>query len=241
MSHELRTPLNAIIGFTGTLLMQLPGPLNTAQEKQLGIIQRSAKHLLALINDILDLARIESGKIDISPGLVSCQAVIQEVAAELRTLAEQKGLRLLVSIPAEPVVALADQRALSQILLNLVNNAIKFTDMGEVRVRVRREARGSRPVRGEGEGEQVVPDASYVLFEISDTGIGIKPEDHARLFQLFGRVDSEAVRKREGTGLGLRISQELAEQMGGQITLESTPGAGSTFTLRLLGVEASGR
>jgi PAS domain S-box-containing protein len=220
MSHELRTPLNAIIGFTGTLLMELPGPLNADQQRQLGTIQRSARHLLALINDILDLAKIESGRAELHPELLACQIVLDEVAANLRHLAEQKALDLSVSCPPETVVALADRRALSQILINLVNNAIKFTDVGEVRL----------SVRGVDGGQ---PAGRSVIFEVSDTGIGIRPEDQTRLFQEFGRVDSETVRGREGTGLGLRLSQRLAELMGGRIAVRSEYGSGSTFTLAL--------
>src|SRR5262245_48224580 len=120
MSHELRTPLNAIIGFTGTLLMKLPGPLTADQEKQLTTVQSSARHLLSLINDILDLAKIEAGKVEISLGPVVCQEVIAEVVASLRPLAEQKGLRFEVELPAHELIALADRRAFSQILINLV-------------------------------------------------------------------------------------------------------------------------
>ena len=127
MSHELRTPLNAVIGFTGTLLMKLPGPLTEEQEKQLQNISTSAKHLLSLINDLLDLAKIESGKVQLNLEPVSCRAVIEEVAATLQSMAESKGLRLLVDIPDQDPMVNTDRRALSQILLNLVHNAIKFT------------------------------------------------------------------------------------------------------------------
>jgi protein-histidine pros-kinase len=162
---------------------------------------------------------------------VVCQAVIHDVAAELRVLADQKGLQLVVSAPTEPVVAMADQRALSQILLNLVNNAIKFTDTGEVKVLVAKHEGG---IVKHNHGRLIAAPYARILIEVSDTGIGIKAEDQQRLFQLFGRVESESVRKREGTGLGLRISQQLAERMGGQITVRSTPGKGSTFTLTLM-------
>jgi protein-histidine pros-kinase len=214
MSHELRTPLNAIIGFTGTLLMQLPGPINADQQRQLGTVQRSARHLLALINDILDLARVESGKTEIVLEPVICQRVIDEVATGLRPMAEQKQIRLSVSYPQEPIAATADRRALSQILINLANNAIKFTDAGQVTLAVRREA-----------GE--------VEFSVADTGMGIRAEDLAKLFTEFGRVDSEQVRDREGTGLGLRLSQRLAVLMSGRIMVRSEYGAGSIFSLIL--------
>jgi signal transduction histidine kinase len=226
MSHELRTPLNAIMGFTGTLLMKLPGPLTATQERQLTIVQTSARHLLSLINDILDLAKIESGKVELRLEPVACQAVIDEVAASLRPLAEEKGLRFSVAVPDTPLIVQSDRRALGQIMINLVNNAIKFTDQGEVIVSVRLES---------GDTTNLTPHTSSLIFSVRDTGIGIKPEDQARLFQEFGRVDSAAVRAREGTGLGLRLSLRLAELLGGRITVESQEGRGSTFALLLPG------
>jgi protein-histidine pros-kinase len=234
MSHELRTPLNAILGFTGTLLMQLPGPLNDDQERQLMTVQRSGKHLLNLINDLLDLARIESGKVDLRLTPVVCQEVLAEVAASLRPLAEEKDLALSVIAPAEPIVVQSDHRALSQILINLVNNAIKFTDAGEVVVSLgRRTTDLPRLPNDSRDSSLVVGPSSVVTFAVRDTGIGIKPEDQVRLFQEFGRVDSAAVRAREGTGLGLRLSRRLAELLGGTIELTSELGSGSTFTLTI--------
>ena len=236
MSHELRTPLNAIIGFTGTLLMKLPGPLTPDQERQLTTVQRSAQHLLALINDILDLAKIESGKIEIALAPVECQAVIDDVAASLRPLAEQKGLHFTVVAPAEPLIVQADRRALSQILMNLVGNAIKFTDHGGVRIELAYDVvtaddrpMAAAPLHAEADHQQ------SVVIRVIDTGIGIKPEDQARLFQAFVRADVAAVRAREGTGLGLRLSQHLIHLLGAQIAVESTEGVGSTFTVRFSG------
>src|SRR5262249_20461076 len=136
MSHELRTPLNAIIGYTGTLLMKLPGPINADQNKQLNTIQASAKHLLSLINDLLDLAKIESGKVELKLEPVECRAVVDEVAATLRLLAESKGLSFEWNAPADPVEVLTDRRALSQVIINLTNNAIKFTEKGSVRLEI---------------------------------------------------------------------------------------------------------
>jgi protein-histidine pros-kinase len=218
MSHELRTPLNAIIGFTGTLLMRLPGPLNTDQEKQLRTIQTSAKHLLSLINDLLDLAKIESGKIALHLEPVACQEVIAEIAASLRPLAEQKGVQLLVTGALEPLVVRGDRRALSQIVLNLVGNAIKFTEQGQVRIDLAR----MQP-----------PEQARVAIRVADTGIGIPVEDQARVFMAFEQANDESARRRQGTGLGLHLSQKLAHLLGGRIDFQSEYGKGSTFTLLL--------
>jgi protein-histidine pros-kinase len=142
MSHELRTPLNAIIGFTGTLLMRLPGPLTADQEKQLNTVRTSARYLLSLINDLLDLAKIESGNVEVNFDSVVLQNVVEEVASALRPQAEAKGLRFEVNAPAQDMIVLTDRRALSQILLNLMNNAIKFTEQGAVSLDVTQRRAG---------------------------------------------------------------------------------------------------
>jgi PAS domain S-box-containing protein len=217
MSHELRTPLNAIIGFTGTLLMKLPGPLNVEQDKQLRTVQTSAKHLLSLINDLLDVAKIESGKMELNIQPMACQRVIDEVLAALRPAASGKGLELGGKLPVLDLVVLADRRAFSQILFNLTNNAIKFTEKGSVVVELHE------------------PDGATdsIAVSVSDTGPGIAEADQKRLFQSFAQVDSGSKRRVEGTGLGLYVSRKLAELQGGTIELESTPGVGSRFTLRM--------
>jgi protein-histidine pros-kinase len=174
MSHELRTPLNAIIGFTGTLLMKLPGPLTSDQEKQLRTIQTSGRHLLSLINDLLDLAKIESGKVQVKLEPVACEGVLEEVATALRPSAEMKGLTFDRSMSDRNIVVLADRRALSQILLNLTNNAIKFTERGSVRLAVRQQQENG---------------SITTEFSVTDTGVGIRAEDQAKLFQAFSRVD----------------------------------------------------
>lgn len=130
MSHELRTPLNAVIGFTGTLLMKLPGPLTPEQDKQLRTVQTSARHLLSLINDLLDLAKIEAGKFELGREAVDCRSVLDEVSTSLRPVAEKKGLTFSVTQPAEPLSLHTNRRALTQILINLTDNAIKFTARG---------------------------------------------------------------------------------------------------------------
>jgi PAS domain S-box-containing protein len=220
MSHELRTPLNAVIGFTGTLLMKLPGPLNADQEKQLRTIQSSAKHLLSLINDLLDLAKIESGKVELQTQPVSCQSVLQEVVTSLRSLAEGKGLAFEVNALVDDCVIQTDRRALTQILINLANNAIKFTEKGRVTVEL---------TQAEIDGHL------WTTFRIADTGVGIRPEDQAKLFKAFERLNPAGGRRQEGTGLGLHLSEKLAGLLGGRIEVQSQPGEGSTFTLRLNG------
>jgi PAS domain S-box-containing protein len=232
MSHELRTPLNAVIGFTGTLLMRLPGPLTDAQERQLRIIQSSAQHLLALINDLLDLAKIESGKIDLQLVPVVCADVIDEVCGNLRPLAEHKGLDLEVRIPARDLVIRTDRRALSQILLNLLNNAIKFTDHGVVRVSLRRTTNDQGRIATEASAAPLVGGrSSLVEFVVSDTGIGIRPDHQHHLFEAYVQSADIGGQSREGTGLGLYLSQKLAGLLGGVIEFTSEFGHGSTFTL----------
>ncbi len=214
MSHELRTPLNAIIGFTGLLLMKLPGPLTPDQEKQLGLVQASGRHLLSLINDLLDLTRIESGRVELHLEAVDGGALLDEVRRTLAPAAASKGLALRAETGEALPAVRADRRALQQILINLANNAIKFTATGGVTLRA-----------------QAVPDG--VALVVEDTGVGISTEDQARLFQAFTQVGDRRQRKAEGTGLGLHLSGKLAELMGTHIHLDSEPGRGSRFGLTL--------
>lgn len=217
MSHELRTPLNAIIGFTGTLLMKLPGPLNAEQDKQLKTVQLSAKHLLSLINDLLDVAKIESGKIELKSESVDCQSIINEVVTSLLPLAKDKGLNFEMILPKEEIIVNADPRALKQILINLSNNAIKFTEKGQIKIELKtREEAGKK----------------FVEINIIDMGIGIKPEDQAKLFQAFQQIDVPGKRA-EGTGLGLYLSHKLAVLMHCKIEFESKWGKGSRFSIVL--------
>jgi protein-histidine pros-kinase len=218
MSHELRTPLNAIIGFTGTLLMRLPGPLTTDQEKQLRTVQSSAKHLLSLINDLLDLVKIEAGKVELHLEDTICQHVVEEVVTALRPQAESKGLRLELAMPEAEFLIRTDRRALSQIILNLTQNAIKFTERGSVSLEL----------------TQYLDDGhKRTRLTVQDTGIGIRVEDQVKLFQAFGQVDAANKQRLEGTGLGLHLSQKLASLLGGKILFSSEYGQGSTFTLLL--------
>lgn len=222
MSHELRTPLNAIIGFTGTLLMKLPGPLTAEQEKQLDTVQRSARHLLALINDLLDLAKISAGKINVELQTLDCRDTVLEVLNTLQPAADSKALQLSSELPEQPLLVQADRRALQQIILNLMNNAIKFTEAGQVRITT---------VSGCDE-----TGAAWVDIRVQDSGIGISSEDQANLFSAFTRLNLTNNADKEGTGLGLHLSQQLAELLGGEIHCQSQPGVGSIFTLRLKGV-----
>ncbi|RZJ25567.1 MAG: PAS domain S-box protein [Haliea sp.] len=219
MSHELRTPLNAIIGFTSTLLMRLPGPLNADQERQLGTVQSSARHLHSLINDLLDLAKIEAGKVELNLEPVACGAVLEEVEALLRPAALQKGLELCLQLPPPGTTVHADRRALTQILLNLANNAIKFTERGTVRLQC-----------GVTDGDGTTP---ATVFAVHDTGMGITAADQLRLFESFQQLGAPGARRQDGAGLGLHLSQRLAGLMGGRIVCESELGKGSRFAFGL--------
>jgi PAS domain S-box-containing protein len=214
MSHELRTPLNAILGFAGILLMKLPGPLNAEQERQLGVIKHSGEHLLSLINDLLDLAKIQSGAYTLSPEMLELGAVLREIHAALQPMADRKGLLLTLQLPPEPLTRPLDRRALNQVLLNLANNAVKFTNAGSVLLQLDEQADGS------------------VVISVVDTGVGISEEDQARLFGSFTQV-GDPRRRPEGTGLGLHLSARLAQLMNGRIDVQSVPGVGSRFTLTL--------
>ena len=218
MSHELRTPLNAIIGFTGTLLMKLPGPLNAEQEKQLRIVQTGAKHLLSLINDLLDVAKLSANKVTLNLEPVDCKTLVEEVSATLEMEARRKGLAFAVHTPPVDVLLLTDRRALSQILINLVGNAIKFTQQGRVDVVLQ---------------DLQLPTGRAVQLRVQDTGPGIPLQEQPRLFEAFSRVERADRRHHEGTGLGLHLSRKLAEALGGTLGFDSTEGLGSTFTLQL--------
>lgn len=214
MSHELRTPLNSIIGFTGLVLQGLAGPLNPEQSKQLGMVQGSARHLLALINDILDLSKIEAGQLKVEAHPFDASESIIKVVNLVNPIAEKKGLDLTVNVSPQVGELNSDRRRFEQILINLINNGVKFTDKGCVHVEAWIE------------NEELVT-------QIEDTGIGIKPEDMGKLFNTFQQIDAGLTRNHEGTGLGLSICKRLVEKMGGRIWVESQWEKGSIFTFTI--------
>jgi len=225
MSHELRTPLNSILGFTGIVLKGMAGPLNPEQQKQLGMVQNSARHLLDLINDVLDLSRIEAGQLEIRCLPFDLRSSIARVSGSISPQVAKKGLSLRVVEPDSATPMLSDQRRVEQVLLNLLNNAIKFTDRGEVTLTVEL-LDDFRPI-GATQASAPVRAASL---RVSDTGIGMRQEDLSSLFQPFKQIDSGLQRQHEGTGLGLAICRRLTDLLGGTILAESALGQGSSFT-----------
>ena len=214
MSHELRTPMNAVLGFTEMLADGLYGQLPDKALKALERVQNNGRHLLGLINDVLDLSKIEAGQLTLALEDFSVGQVVQSVLSSTESLAKNKGLNLTSSVAEGLPIGHGDERRLTQVLLNLVGNSIKFTDQGSVRIRARK-------VDG--------------FFEISvhDTGPGIAPDDQRRIFEEFQQVDSSSTRKKGGTGLGLAISKRIVEMHGGTLNVESVVGEGSTFRIMI--------
>jgi PAS domain S-box-containing protein len=227
MSHELRTPLNSIIGFTGMVQQGLAGPLTEEQSKQLGMAQVSARHLLSLINDVLDISKIEAGQLEVRREAFDLTQSVEQVAATVAPRAEEKALALRLDIPDGPLRMVSDQRRVEQILLNLLTNAIKFTDRGTVSLAV------ERTFEPTGLGGDRDDTATAVRIRVSDTGVGIREEDIPFLFRPFGQLDTGLQRQHEGTGLGLAICRQLSTLLGGEIRAESVRGEGSTFTVVL--------
>jgi CheY-like chemotaxis protein len=217
MSHEIRTPMTAILGYAEVLADSVTKP---DDREAVTVIRRNGEHLLSVINDILDLSKIEAGRLRLERVECAPAAVVEDVMSLMRVRADAKKLPLVAKIdPTCPDRVRTDPTRLRQILLNLVGNAIKFTDAGGVSI----QARGERH-----DGSRVA-----LRFEVSDTGIGMSPPEIARLFQPFSQADSSTTRRYGGTGLGLSISKRLAEMLGGTIAVESRPGAGSTFRVEI--------
>jgi signal transduction histidine kinase/CheY-like chemotaxis protein len=231
MSHELRTPLNAILGFAN--LMDMDFRASPVQKQRVGVILKSGEHLLALINDVLDLAKIEAGKVELSLSDFDATALTRDVVEMLRGRAEEKAVRLLLE-SSSPITAgvHGDAAKTRQILTNLVGNAIKFTSQGQVLVRVSElpvsEAGGPR---AHSQSSLSSETGRRICFEVEDTGIGIAPADQQRIFQPFEQIERKD--RIEGTGLGLSITQRYVEQLGGTLTLRSELGKGTSFRVEL--------
>ena len=219
MSHELRTPLNAIIGYSELVREELEESGVTEASVDLEKIRGAGKYLLNIVSDVLDLSKIEAGRVDMFWETFAISDLVDDVAAWIRPQAEKTRNKLEVLCPADGLGNIsADKTRLRQALVNLLHNACKFTEGGTVRLAVSREQ---------------TADSEWIVFKIADTGIGMAPDVIRELFQPFTRGDLEKMRKYEGTGLGLAISRRLCRMMGGDITVESTPGKGSTFTARV--------
>jgi signal transduction histidine kinase len=215
MSHELRTPLNAVIGFSEVLLQRMFGDLNAKQDEYLKDIYSSGQHLLSLINDILDLSKIEAGRMELAPAPFHLPSALDNAVTLVKERAARHGITLDVAIDPGPGEIVGDERKVKQVLLNLLSNAVKFTPEGG---RI-----GLRASRKDG----------AVEIAVTDTGIGIAPEDQAAIFEEFRQVGHDETRKQEGTGLGLTLAKKFVELHGGRIWVESAPGQGSTFTFTL--------
>jgi signal transduction histidine kinase/DNA-binding response OmpR family regulator/putative methionine-R-sulfoxide reductase with GAF domain len=226
MSHELRTPLNSILALSQILSDRLDGDLNAEQEKQVNIIERNANNLLRLINDILDLSKIESGKLELAPVDFAVEDVMHSVRGTVEPLVLAKNLDLVLDIAPNLPRMHTDDGKLKQILLNLLSNAVKFTERGSVTVRV-------RPGRMATGAAHASSARNWITVEVADTGVGISPKDQADIWQEFYQVDGSLSRRYEGTGLGLAIVRRLVLLLGGSIKLQSTVGEGSRFTFTI--------
>lgn len=216
MSHEFRTPLNSVLALSRLLLDRIDGDLTAEQERQVGYIRRSAESLLDLVNDMLDLAKVEAGKAEIKPVRFAVTSLFGALRGALRPLLTSTAVELLFETPKDLSPLYTDEAKVAQILRNLISNALKFTEEGEVRVTARTSDNGAS-----------------IVFSVRDSGIGIAPEHHERIFEEFSQVDTKLQRKVKGTGLGLPLSRSLARLLGGDLTVESGQGHGSTFSLKI--------
>ncbi len=214
MSHEFRTPLNSILALTALLIRRVDGELTSEQEKQVTLVRRAAQELCEMVNDLLDLAKVEAGKVDLRWDRIEVYKFFGALRGMMRPLATPEAVTLTFDDPPEDLVLHTDEGKLGQILRNLISNALKFTERGEVRV-------------------SVICEGTHVVFSVVDTGIGIAPEHQERIFHEFSQVEHALQRKVKGTGLGLPLSRKLSELLGGTLSVTSVPDAGSTFSLRL--------
>ncbi|MBN8874464.1 MAG: response regulator [Rhodospirillales bacterium] len=216
MSHEFRTPLNSILALARLLLDEADGPLTAEQTRQVGYIRRSAESLAELVNDLLDLAKVEAGKLDLRPRSFTVQELFGALRGVMKPLQQSDAVDLVFDEPIDCPPLFTDEAKLAQVLRNLISNALKFTETGEVRVSARYE-----------------PETAHCIFTVVDTGIGIAAENHELVFHEFSQVASRLQGRAKGTGLGLPLSRRLAELMGGALTLKSTMGEGSQFTVSI--------
>jgi signal transduction histidine kinase len=216
MSHEFRTPLNAILGYTHMLLNNVTGPVSDPQRKSLSRIDSNARHLLALINDILDITRIEAGRMPLNATTFGVGELFEEVQSELEPIIKRSNLAVTTRVRGAVPPVRSDRQKVKQIVLNLLSNALKFTPAGAVTMTASYDAR-----------------LRQVAIAVRDTGVGIPEDDQVKVFEDFRQLDASPARGYGGTGLGLSICRRLAQILGGTIDLQSAPGQGSTFTLRL--------
>lgn len=216
MSHEFRTPLNSILALSRLLSDRVDGPLNSEQERQVDYIRRSAQDLLEMVNDLLDLAKVEAGHLEVKTGPFRVSEMFRALRGSLKPLQLKPAVDLVFEAADDLPELVTDQPKVAQVLRNFIANALKFTERGEVRVSAAHDA-----ARG------------FVSFSVRDTGVGIAPEFHARIFEEFAQIDGRLQNAGSGTGLGLPLSRRLATLLGGEVTMNSTPGVGSTFCLAL--------
>ena len=216
MSHEFRTPLNSVLALSRLLLDRIDGDLSAEQERQIGYIRRSAESLLELVNDLLDLSKVEAGKVEVKPAPFTVPSLFGALRGALRPLLTSPSVELIFNAADDMPELMTDEAKVAQILRNLISNALKFTEQGEVHVAARYEA-----------------ERSAAIFTVRDTGIGIAPGDHDRIFEEFSQIDTRLQKNVKGTGLGLPLSRSLAQLIGGAIAVESVLGQGSVFTLTI--------
>ncbi|GHC88837.1 two-component system sensor protein [Pseudorhodoferax aquiterrae] len=218
MSHEFRTPLGAIQSMTRLLLDRLDGPLTAEQERQVQFIHQNALEFSEIVNDLLDLAKVEAGRIDVSPGWFDMVDLFAALRGMFKPVLTNPAVSLIFEDPVDVPQVFSDDRKLAQILRNYISNALKFTQRGEVRVSAQRVSEDGQ---------------DWVRFAVADTGIGIASEYHGAIFQDFSQVDSPIQKSLRGTGLGLSLSKRLAELLGGSVGMQSVPDQGSTFHVRI--------